>query len=257
MASALMVSAFIATTAVAAPSPARADATLEEAKRVAKQASMHYQLARFTEANDAYAKSYELVPTAGLLFNLGQCQMMLKNYTRALFFFEGYLRDKPDAPNAALVRDLITEARKELAAQQAAENAEKAARLAALVHVDPPPPAPASPPPGDRRRVPAVALGAASLALLNASLDLGMHSDTSNLLSRLAAANSAERATYDSDRKSYAIAAGVTGGLALGAAVSSGVLGYLGWRRARTPVTVTPAVSPTANGGAATLSGTF
>lgn len=226
---------------------------LEEAKRFAKQANTHYALARFQEASDAYTHSYELVPLPGLLFNLGQCQLALKNFDRAIFFFEGYLRDKPDAPNAALVRDLMAEAHKEQAAQQAKEAAAETMRLAALSRAQPAPPPP-PPPPRDKRRIPAVSLGAGSMALLGASLYLGLRSDMANDGARLSATGSDERAAFNRDRRNFAIAAGVTGGVALGAAVASGVLGYLGWRQ---PRHATVSASPTATGGTATVSGSF
>ena len=73
------------------------------------------------------------VPTAGLLFNLGQCQMMLKDYQRAIFFFEGYLREetRPEPERRRLAEELITEARADLQRRMAATTV----------------PAPASPPP--------------------------------------------------------------------------------------------------------------
>ena len=232
---------------------ATANATLEEAKRVAKQASTQYQLARFQEANDSYAKSYELVPTPGLLFNLGQCQMALESYARAIFFFEGYLRDKPDAPNAALVRDLIVEARKALVAQQAKKDEAAAAVLRAQEKAQPPVlPPPPPPPPRDRRRVPAVATGAASMALLGTSVVLGLRAGASGDAARLSASGPTQK-SFESDKRNYTIGAGVTGGLALAGAVASGVLGWLGWQQPRTTV----AVTPTSSGGAVSVSGSF
>ena len=234
----------------------RGDA-LSEAKRIVKQANTQYQLGRFTEASDAYARSYELVPTPGLLFNLGQCQMALENYPRAIFFFEGYLRDKPDAPNAALVRDLLAEARKAVLAKAAKQRDDEAAALAARARpepVPPPPPPPIPPPPRDRRRLPAIATGAASIALVGASVYLGMRSDLADSTSRLVAAGSPARSAIDGDRRRYAIAAGVTGSVALAAAISSGVLGYLGFRTTRAP---SVAIAPTPNGAATVVSGSF
>ena len=228
---------------------ARGDA-FEDAKRFAKQAAIHYQLGRFADASEAYTRSYELAPLPGLLFNLGQCQLALKSFDRALFFFEGYLREKPDAPNLALVRDLIAEARKERTEQQAKAAEAEAERRAALHHVIPAPPAP----PRDKRRIPAVGLGAASLAMLGFSVYLGLRSDMASDYERLTGNGSLVHDEFHKDRVNYAIAAGVTGSLALGAAIASGVLGYLGWRP---PKHANIVVSPTATGGAATLSGSF
>jgi tetratricopeptide (TPR) repeat protein len=238
---------------VVAYGDARNDA-LEEAKREAKQASIHYQLGRFSQAADAYSKSYELVPTPGLLFNLGQCQMALKDYAKAIFFFEGYLRDKPDAPNAALVHDLIAEAHRESAAEQERRDAAEAARLAAARPPAPIVVAPPPPPPGDRRRLPAVALGAASIALVGAALYLGLHADNDAELEHLAAKGSSTHATYASDHRDFVIASAVVGGLGAAAAITSGVLGYLAWRK---PRSAHVAVVPAGGGGAAVFSTSF
>ena len=102
---------------------ARAD-PLEDAKRLAKQGATQYQIGHFAEAREAYEKSYEAVPSPGLLFNLGQCAMMLEDYDRAIFLFEGYLREKSDAPNRALVEDLIAEAKQKLEARRAQKERE-------------------------------------------------------------------------------------------------------------------------------------
>jgi tetratricopeptide (TPR) repeat protein len=224
---------------------------LEEAKREAKQAAVHYQLGRFSQAADAYAHSYELVPTAGLLFNLGQCQMMLKDYAKAIFFFEGYLRDKADAPNAALARDLITEAKRDQAAEQALKDQAEAEARAAAKPAPPPPPPPAPVPRHDRRRVPAIALGASGIALVAAALYLGQRSDAAADLSRLVLSGSTQHKAYDAEHRHYLIAAAVTGGVGAAAAVASGVLGYLGWRK---PYFV---AAPIAGGGAVSFAGSF
>ena len=236
------------------PCVARADA-LDEAKRVAKQAGIHYQLGRFAQAADAYAHSYELVPTAGLLFNLGQCQMMLKDYEKATFFFEGYLRDKADAPNAALVRDLIAEAHREIAAKKARAEEAALARNAALARVVPPAPVVLPPPPlppRDRRRMPAVVLGASSIALIASAAYLGQRADATHDLARLAP-GTPQASGYNADHRHYLLAAGITGGVGVACAIGSGVLDYLGWR----PRSVQIAVAPTANGAAAMVAGKF
>jgi tetratricopeptide (TPR) repeat protein len=115
--------------------PARADNRLDQAKQQVSAAAIAYRLGRFDDALAGYTKAYELYPKAALLFNIGQCHKNLKDYAKAVFFFEGYLRDAPAAPNRALVEDLIREVRAELA------------RLApSPPPAEPPPPAAAPPP---------------------------------------------------------------------------------------------------------------
>jgi len=87
---------------------------IDQAKQQVAAADIHYRLARFTEALDEYTKAYELYPVPALLFNIGQCHRNLKDHAKAIFFFEGYLRDAPAATNRKLVEDLIRESQAEL-----------------------------------------------------------------------------------------------------------------------------------------------
>ena len=90
-----------------------------------------FKLGQFDQALAEYGKAYELFPAPALLFNLGQCHRNLKNWERAIFFFQGYLRDDPNASNRELVEELISEAQGELAKQQAAASTEAELRLTA------------------------------------------------------------------------------------------------------------------------------
>jgi tetratricopeptide (TPR) repeat protein len=94
--------------------PAHADVRRDQAKQQVVAADIDYRLGRFRDALARYTRAYELYPVAGLLFNIGQCHKNLKDHDKAIFFFEGYLRDAPTAANRALVEDLIREARTEL-----------------------------------------------------------------------------------------------------------------------------------------------
>ena len=89
-----------------------------EAKKLFDEAQVHYAVGRFPEALEDYSRAYELAQLPGFLFNIGQCHRELQDYERALFFFEGYLRDKPDAKNRRVVEDLIVEARRKAAEQE-------------------------------------------------------------------------------------------------------------------------------------------
>ncbi|HET6147914.1 MAG TPA: hypothetical protein VFH68_10310 [Polyangia bacterium] len=125
--------------------PAGAASKRDQAKAAVEQAERQYKLARFDLALEDYARAYELFPAPALLFNLGQCHKQLKNHDRAIFFFEGYLRDEPRPANRRLAQELIAESRAELAKQ------EMAATAAEPPPVVPPAPAiaagPVTPPP--------------------------------------------------------------------------------------------------------------
>ena len=130
----------------AAPAPARADDARDQARQLVEQANTDYKLGRFQEALDGYSRAYELFHAPALLFNIGQCHRNLGHHERAIFFFAGFLREKPDDPNRALVESLIGESRAALAAERAEEErrrreAEDRARLLAGA------PAPAEPGP--------------------------------------------------------------------------------------------------------------
>ena len=98
-----------------------------EAKAHFKQAQLAYKLGKFDKALAEYSKAYELLPLPGFLFNVGQCHRQLGAYDRAIFFYKGYLREKPGAKNRALVGELIKEcqAQKKVKEEQARLEAER------------------------------------------------------------------------------------------------------------------------------------
>lgn len=71
----------------------------------------HYRHGRFAQALEAFAEAYQDKALPTLLFNMGQCHMELENFGEAIVFFEGYLRDKPQAKNRALAEERVREAR--------------------------------------------------------------------------------------------------------------------------------------------------
>ena len=91
--------ALLAATVAFAP-PAAAQTALEQAKGLTGRATIEYNVGHFEQALDLYSRAYQALPTPALLFDIGQCHRMLGNGERAIFFFQGYLRDKPDAPKA-------------------------------------------------------------------------------------------------------------------------------------------------------------
>ncbi|MFC1609467.1 tol-pal system YbgF family protein [Myxococcota bacterium] len=104
---------------VALFSASTAHANTRQAKRYFKKAETHYKLGRFEDALEQYSKAYEAKPLPGFLFNIAQCHMELRHYKRALFFYEGYLQEKPRSPNRELVEERMTDARSQLATSEA------------------------------------------------------------------------------------------------------------------------------------------
>jgi tetratricopeptide (TPR) repeat protein len=123
-----------------------AHADKQQARPHIQAGDVDYKLGKFEEALVEYTKAYELYPVPALLFNLGQCHRNLKNFERAVFFYEGYLRDSPaDTANRAVVEDLLREAKIERDKQSVEEQAtrrtaeairEKAAIEAARVQAE-------------------------------------------------------------------------------------------------------------------------
>jgi tetratricopeptide (TPR) repeat protein len=79
----------------------------------------HYTVGEFEQALERFAAAYKLRPAPLLLFNMGQCHRQLGRHERAVFFFEGFLRDaSPDDANRALVEELLDEEKAAVAAAE-------------------------------------------------------------------------------------------------------------------------------------------
>ena len=97
-----------------------------EAKALFQEGQKHYTLGEFEEALKDFSAAYDKLPMAAFLFNIAQCHKEMKNFERAIFFFEGYLRDAPQAGNREMIEELIGESRGAMEKQQ------EAARLAKI-----------------------------------------------------------------------------------------------------------------------------
>src|SRR5215213_9543292 len=112
------VACALAATSTAQPAPqpapqaaAPAQDPKQQAKKLFDEATEHYKVGRFAVALEGYEAAYALFKAPAFLFNIAQCHFQLENWDRAAFFFEGYLREQPNATNRALVEDLIRDAR--------------------------------------------------------------------------------------------------------------------------------------------------
>ena len=254
---------------VLGPRSAMADAPLDRAKALAAQAEVEYKLAHFQEALDKYSAAYATYASAGLLFNIGQCHKMLKHHERAIFFFQGYLRDKPSATNRATVLELIAESRRELER----ERAERSSRSAV-----PPPPAASTPTPSapypiyvsvpmalprtpddiraEKRRAEVLLVAGAVTAsvgavLVGTGVYFGLRSQSAareleELASTRGAWSADAQSTYDAGKSSATAATilYVAGGVAL---AGGATLAFLGWRR-KSPDGTGVSVMPTLQG---------
>lgn len=99
------------------PAPTPAEVLRKKARVIFLKGQVHYKLGRFHKALAAYTRAYQLLPLAGFLFNIGQCHRFLGHYKQAIYFYKGYLRETPGAPNLQVVQILIRQTQAKLAAQ--------------------------------------------------------------------------------------------------------------------------------------------
>jgi tetratricopeptide (TPR) repeat protein len=250
---------------------AKPQTPLDQAKALTAQAELDYKVGRFQEALDEYSKAYELYPTPALLFNLGQCHKQLKNHERAVFFFRGYLRDKPDAPNRGAVEGFIADsqraldeaqaqARKEAEDQERAREMQRAqaeaellrARQAAIV---------APPPPKTAVRIAGLAVAAVGVGAIGAGVFLGLksHSDANDIGQVSMQGGTwtpSDQSLYSSGQTDATVATAlfIGGGVAVAA---GGVLTWLGWPKPSAESAPTASFAPVPGGGTFVVRGGF
>jgi tetratricopeptide (TPR) repeat protein len=104
---------FVALLLVLAP-PAHA-ADNSEAQRHYTAGMAHYNLREYKEAIKEFEASYRLAPDPVFLFNLAQCHRLIKHDRDALYFYQAYLRARPEADNRAEVEKRIEALKKAVA----------------------------------------------------------------------------------------------------------------------------------------------
>jgi tetratricopeptide (TPR) repeat protein len=227
-----------------------ANPPLEEARALTRKATVEYDVGHFDQALDLYTKAYELYPKPALLFDIAQCHRQLGHYERALFFFHGYLREEPNAPNRALAEKLLQDTQDKYDAERASQAESHTSEAPAAA----PSPAPATsgtassieraPSSGEGTsaasghlsptfQVIGLATAGAGAVLLGIGVYEGLHSQSlAQKIAQLSAQHGAWSAQYQSDYnagKSAAALADVlyaAGGVALATGI---VLAWLGW----------------------------
>lgn len=100
-----------------------------EAQRLYDEGKRLYNLGKFSEAVVEFEKAYDLYRAPEFLFNIGQCYRNLRNFEKAIFVFESYLREKPTTDKRQLVEELIAEMRKEKEAEDQRLRQEEAEKM--------------------------------------------------------------------------------------------------------------------------------
>jgi tetratricopeptide (TPR) repeat protein len=93
----------------AAPARAQSDSAIEDAKRYAAEAKVHYDLGEYEAAADAYQKVYRIKPLPALLYNIAQSYRQAGLYDKAKRFYTTFLRESKDGKGP-----LVADARKAL-----------------------------------------------------------------------------------------------------------------------------------------------
>jgi hypothetical protein len=83
----------------------------EAARALAQRGTEAYRQGRFHDAKQAYSHAYDLDPRPPLLFDIAQCARAERDFAGASSFYRLYLEAYPkhQAPNDAMVRDLLAE----------------------------------------------------------------------------------------------------------------------------------------------------
>lgn len=116
-------------------------ADVDKAREAFESASKHWDLGEFEAALADFKDAYRSVDDPKLLFNIAQCYRMLGDTNQALRNYKNYLIKVPQAPNEALVRQLIDDLEKRRSDQPAPKTTPpRETPLAAT-----PPPAPPAP----------------------------------------------------------------------------------------------------------------
>jgi hypothetical protein len=123
------------------PAVARADDNTQRAKELFQQGTTFFNLGEFDKAIEAWQEGYKAKADPGFLYNIGQAYRLKGDAPKAIFFYRGYLRNFPKAPNRAEIEAKIAALQKE---------ANEPKTPAPPTPTTPPPPAtpaPATPPP--------------------------------------------------------------------------------------------------------------
>lgn len=129
---------------------ARAEDT-QRARELFQEGTTFFDVGQFDKAIDAWQRGYKEKSDPGFLYNIAQAYRLSGDPAKAIFFYRGFLRNSPRAPNRAEIEQKIAALQKQIAEQ---EHARPAAVVPPpkteghpLAGTDPVTPPPAPPPP--------------------------------------------------------------------------------------------------------------
>jgi tetratricopeptide (TPR) repeat protein len=236
-----------------------------KALRYYREGDKHFRLGELNEAAESFKQSYAACASPGLLYNLGQTYRTLKDYDKALFFYQQYL--STTAPiderrnDAQAWIDKVQRLRQEEAASQIAREPKPAPPTSIEKPAEAAPPAQsaneparaatptAPPPPGRTLMILGGVAGAVGLGLAGAGIAFGvLAKNAGDDLSR----NDLNKAVFDPSKEQAGQRDQILEGVFIGvgaAAVAGGtaliLLGHRKNRRAEAPqALLIPQASP-------------
>lgn len=86
----------------------------DDAKALYDKAVIHFKQGDYEAAQESFKEAYNLSGRADLLYNLALCAERLGDLQRAIAYYQVYLDERPDAPDAERVRGRMEELREQL-----------------------------------------------------------------------------------------------------------------------------------------------
>lgn len=101
---AVLITVIAVAVALIAVRPAAAQSKLDQARKHFDQGEAYFKAGTWDKAIDEYNAAYALVPRPGLLFNIGLCYEHLEQPSRAVDYYDRYLKAAPDGGKATEAR---------------------------------------------------------------------------------------------------------------------------------------------------------
>jgi tetratricopeptide (TPR) repeat protein len=238
-----------------APSAHAQHANADEAtaKQKFEDGRTAYRLGDFDLAITDWKAGYQLKHDPIFLYNIAQAYREKADFEHAIFFYQSYLKDAPEAPNRAAVDQRIEEMKHSLEEQKATTKRPPSGPLEPDKPIkpdkqEPPPPPPES---GHGLKISGLVVGAAGAVAIGLGIVFGLSAQSAQSDIESAVSNHAVWTPDLQDKlnSGHTNATLANVGFAVGAVavVTGGVLYYLGVRKDRA-VQITPEVQSRAAG---------
>src|SRR6266404_3293921 len=90
----------------------------QHARELFQEGNTYFDVGQFDKAIDAWQRGYKEKADPGFLYNIAQAYRLSGDPAKAIFFYRGFLRNSPKAPNRAEIELKIQALQKQLAEQE-------------------------------------------------------------------------------------------------------------------------------------------